>query len=234
MKIIGKILTKINHLFIYFQRLIYLIFLLRSKQLGLIDDWHYSIKREWVSKRKQFGLWDHFYQTHPKLSLNGVRPTVSRINNYKLTNYIDDDSVVLDIGCNTGFFSAYLSGFVKHIDAVELNKDVFAIATKTMNYLGISNISLFNTDIKKFKSSYKYDLVMSFAIHRWVGLDLVEYLSLLEDYKKEKGFLIIESHPEEQDKLTLKATVENSKFNIIARGVTDDHLGHLRDFYILN
>ena len=234
MRIIGKVLALINLLLLYFQRQIYLLYLLRSKQKGLIDDFHYAIKKEWVSTKKQFGLWDHFYQTHPKLNISGVRPTISRLNNYKLFDYINNHSVVLDIGCNTGFVSSYLSGFVKSIDAVEYNQEVFSIACKTIDYLSINNINLFNMDIKEFQSTEKYDLVMSFAIHRWVGLGIIEYLRLLESYKKEKGFVIIESHPDDVDKSSLREAITNSVLRIVSEGVTDDHLGHLRDFYILS
>lgn len=207
--------------------------MLRTKQKGLIDDFHYFIRKEWVKIIKDFGSWNYFYQTHPNLNISGVRPTISRINNYKLLSYINSESVILDIGCNTGFVSAYLSSFVKSVDAVEFNKEVFLIASRTINYLNINNVNLFNIDIKKFQSNYKYDLVMSFAIHRWVGLGIEEYLGLLEHFKKEKGFLIIESHPEEQDKLALKIALNNSRFETVAYGFTDDHLGNLRDFYIL-
>lgn len=233
MRIIGKVLSLINYLLIYLQRQIYLIFLLRSKQKGIIDDYHYFIKSEWVKSRKEFGLWDHFYQTHPKLNITGVRSTISRINNYKLLSYINKESVILDIGCNTGFVSSYLSDFVRSIDAVEYNKEVFLIAFRTINYLRIENVNLFNIDIKEFQCNYKYDLIMSFAIHRWVGLGINEYLEFLANFKKENGLVIIESHPDEQDKFSLKIAIEKSNFNIVSYGLTDDHLGYLRDFYIL-
>lgn len=233
MRIIGKVLPLINYLLVYLQRKIYLLYLWRGREKGLIDDYHYFVKKEWVSTEKEFGLWNHFYQTHPKLDINGVRPTISRINNYKLLNYINKESVILDIGCNTGFVSSYLSDFVQSIDAVEYNKDVFLIASKTIDYLKIINVNLYNIDIKEFQFKYKYDLVMSFAIHRWVGIEIDEYLVLLENFKKDKGFLIIESHPGDEDKLSLKRALTNSNLKIISEGVTDDHLGHLRDFYIL-
>lgn len=233
MRILGKVLILINYLLVYLQRKIYLLFLWRGREKGLIDDYHYFIKKKWVSTEKQFGVWNYFYQTHPKLDINGVRPTISRINNYKLLNYINNQSVVLDIGCNTGFVSSYLSSFVKSIDAVEYNKDMFLIASKTIDYLKIINVNLFNIDIKEFQCKYKYDLVMSFAIHRWVGIGIDEYLGLLENFKKDTGFLIIESHPNDEDKLSLKTALTNSKLKIVSEGITDDHLGHLRDFYIL-
>lgn len=234
MRIFGKGIALINSLLVYLQKQIFLLYLLRSKQKGLIDDFHYDIKKEWVSFKKHFGLWDHFYQTHPKLNISGVRPTISRLNNYKLFDYINNQSVVLDIGCNTGFLSSYLSSFVMSIDAVEYDQGIFSIATKTIDYLSINNIKLFNMDIKEFQCTRKYDLVMSFAIHRWVGIGIKEYLGLLMSFKKDKGLIIIESHPYDQDKLFLKEAIANSTLKKISEGVTDDHLGNLRDFYILS
>ncbi len=233
MRVIGRILTVLNRFLNFLQRRIYLLFLIRSKQKGLIDDYHYSIRRDWVNKPKQFGLWDYFYQTHPSININGVRPTVTRLNNYGIFEYINQDSTILDIGCNTGFISAYLSKYVKAIDAVEFDTDVFSIASRTMDYLSIKNVQLLNEDIKTFKSNKKYDLVMSYAIHRWVGMELMDYIQLLLSFKDASGFIIIESHIEESDKVNLRAALKSLDLKIISNGMTDDHLGHIREFFIL-
>jgi SAM-dependent methyltransferase len=233
MRVIGKILTVLNRFLIFLQRRIYLLFLIRSKQKGLIDDYHFSIRRDWVNKPKQFGLWDYFYQTHPSLNINGVRPTITRLNNYKIFEYINQGSTILDIGCNTGFISAYLSEYVKAIDAVEFDKDVISIAHRTMEYLSINNVQLFNEDIKTFKSNKKYDLVMSYAIHRWVGIELIDYVRLLLSFKDASGFIIIESHPDESDKANLRSALKSLDLKNISNGLTDDHLGYIREFFII-
>ena len=233
MRVIGRILSVLDRFLIFFQRKIYLLYLIRSKKKGLIDDFHFSIRRDWVNKPKQYGLWDYFYQTHPSLNINGVRPTVTRLNNYKIFEHINQDSTILDVGCNTGFISAYLSKYVKAIDAVEFDKDVISIARRTMEYLSINNVQLFNEDIKTFKSNKKYDLVMSYAIHRWVGIELIDYVRLLLSFKDASGFIIIESHPDASDIANLRSALKSLDLKIISNGLTDDHLGYIREFFII-
>lgn len=233
MKNIGKILLIIDGLSVFVRRRIYLLFLYNSYRKGIIDDFHYQIQRTWVIKRKRFGLWNNFYQTHPKLKFNGVRPTISRINNYKLLEYVDDKSIVLDIGCNTAFFSAYLSNFVQKIDAIEVDEDVLSIAINAIKYLEISNINLVSTDIMKFQSSTKYDLVMSFAVHRWVGISIEKYIELLLSFKNDSGLIIIESHSDDLDKASLSKAISSLNLEILFQGITDDHLGYVRDFYVV-
>jgi hypothetical protein len=53
MRVIGKKLTVLNRFLIFIQRMIYLLFLKRNKQKGLIDDYHFSIRRDWANKPKQ-------------------------------------------------------------------------------------------------------------------------------------------------------------------------------------
>ena len=154
-------------------------------------------------------------------------------SDYGIFEYINQDSTILDIGCNTGFISAYLSKYVKAIDAVEFDTNVFSIASRTMEYFSIKNVQLLNEDIKTFKSNKKYDLVMSYAIHRWVGMELIDYIQLLLSFKDASGFIIIESHIEESDKVNLRAALNSLDLKIVNNGITDDHLGHIREFFIV-
>ena len=52
MKILGKLLKWIDFMINIIQRKIYLLFLHRSKSLGLIDEFHFVIKSEWVKRGK--------------------------------------------------------------------------------------------------------------------------------------------------------------------------------------
>ena len=102
-----------------------------------------------------------------------------------------------------------------------------------MEYLSIKNVQLFNEDIKTFMSIKKYDLVMSYAIHRWVCIELIDYVKLLLSFKDASGFIIIESHPDESDIANLRATLNSLGLKIINNVITDYHLGHIREFFIV-
>lgn len=232
-KLIRIILDLINNLAIYIQRKTHLIFLYRRKQLNLIDEFHYSIMRDWVITKKTFGKWNLFYQTNPMIRVEGVRPTISRINNYRLLDYINNDSIVLDIGSNTGFLSFYLSSYVKEIDAVEIDKDLFLIAKKAKEYLSIQNVNLINQNVYECELR-SYDLVMSYAIHGWVDMEIETYIIFLKDHSKQNGYIIIESHNNIEDINNLKSALSNLKMNVHYTGISDDHLGNLRNFFIFN
>lgn len=71
-----------------------------------------KIRIKWMKSNPQFGSIEHFYQTHPKIGVPGLRPTLSRFKNYELMNLVNSDSDILDVGGNVGMFSSYVSQFV--------------------------------------------------------------------------------------------------------------------------
>lgn len=93
------------------------------------------------------------------------RPTLSRVNNYKIMDYIDTNTLKLDIGGNIGFFSSYLSWFVRGNDLIKINEDLVKLGELTKNYLALKNINFYCSDVRFFKPIQKYEFVLSFAIH---------------------------------------------------------------------
>jgi len=73
-----------------------------------------------------------FYQTHPSLLIRGVRPTISRFNNYGLYEHITPDTIAL-----TGGIVLYY----------------YKIAILTKEYLEIKNVELINVDINEFQTT---------------------------------------------------------------------------------
>lgn len=55
---------------------------------------------------------------------------------------IDDDSVVLDVGCATGYSTAVLAKIAAHVVAVESDKLLADMAVQTLQKLGIGNASV--------------------------------------------------------------------------------------------
>ena len=140
----------------------------------------------------RFGI--PFYQSSEELGISGSRDTVARFERYGLVDVLEEDMVVLDIGCNIGFFSMYTSRFVKHVDAFD-NKwgNVFSgwIARRA---LGLKNVRLFRSSVERFVASRQYDVVFSFAIHHWISLSFREYAQRLVSFVKPGGYLVFESH----------------------------------------
>lgn len=215
-------------------KIIFLIYFIEFKK-NKINRFEYNIMKILLSSFEEFG-WDRLYQTHPDINLIGSRPTLCRYNIYGLEKFLNKKSKVLDIGSNVGFFSLYVAGKVHSVDMVEINPKLFCICKKAKEYLKVSNVHIFNNDIKKFKPDKKYDAIFSFAVHGHVGTKLQEYIALLENLLDDNGIILIESHqikPNKFDMLETFLKEEQKKFKVIDEGVTDDNYGKIRKFYYL-
>ena len=201
---------------------------------GLISEIEYELRNEFLDEVEQFGT-DDFYQNYPPLKISGKRNSISRFKVYGMDRMLKKNYEILDIGGNIGFFSLYLSRFVKSIDLVEQNSHLTNIGKKLAEYENIENVKIINEDFKKFKTTRKYDLIMSLAIHRWVGTSLDKYLEKIHSHLKKEGLLLMESHIiycNEGDYLLPKLE-KNEKFEIIDKGDIDDHDGKYREFFWL-
>jgi cyclopropane fatty-acyl-phospholipid synthase-like methyltransferase len=183
---------------------------------------------------QQFGTTD-FYQNYPPLMISGKRDTLCRFNAYKLYEKVNYETTLLDIGGNIGFFSAYIAQFAKQIDIIEQNTNLTNVCKQLLAHEAINNVSVFNVDFKEFIPQNKYDIVMSLAVHKWVGLDFQEYLKKIHSVLKEGGFLLIESHLlfmlQGED---LESDLKGCEiFEMIEKGLIDDHEGTLREFFWL-
>lgn len=206
---------------------------LKYKQ-GMIPDFEYRLRKQFLKTNQQFGTTD-FYQNYPPLKISGKRDTLSRVRSYNIESKLSKDLTMLDIGGNIGFFSAYLSRFVKHIDIVEQNSKLVDVCRALLNHENIQNVNVFNSDFKKFVANHKYDVVMSLAIHKWVGLDLQDYLKSIHSLLTSGGLLLIESHLlfKLQGEMLQPELSKCTLFEIIERGEVDDHEGTLREFFWL-
>ena len=193
----------------------------------------YEIMKEFLLSSQEFGG-SYIYQTHPKINLKGERPTIGRYKIYNLEKYLKKDMEILDVGGNIGFFSLFVSNKVKHVDVVEHNPALMKICEKVKNKLKIENLTTYSQDIKKYQPDKKYDLIFSFAIHKWVGLELNEYIKLLFNLLKKDGIILIESHTLNRRTDGLEEFLKNNEdIKILEKGITDDHHGNLRKFFYI-
>lgn len=205
--------------------------LFRTNKISKIE---YELRKDFLKKTEQFGTTD-FYQNYPPLKMSGSRNTISRLKTYNLLSKVNKKMTALDIGGNICFFSIYLSKYLKHIDVVEQNKNLTDIGLKLMKYEKIKNVKIYNQDFKKFKSNKKYDLILSLAIHKWVGLTFEKYLNKISCFMHKDTLLLLESHAiYYNDGDYLKDKINNFNFlKIIDSGIVDDHNGISREFYFL-
>jgi len=201
---------------------------------GLISGIEYKLRKEFLKEVEQFGT-DNFYQNYPPLKISGKRDSLCRYKVYGLEKRLKKTWSILDIGGNIGFFSAFLSKFVKQVDIIEQNNKLTDIGKKLLEYENITNVNVKNLDFKSYDSKKKYDLIMSLAIHRWVGLELQEYLRKIHLLLKKGGLLLIESHiVYNKGGDNMSSSLRKSElFEVIEEGAIDDHEGQYREFFWL-
>jgi len=208
-------------------------------KIGHISKIEYTIRSmflKWVETKGHY----YPYQSYPPLNTRGQRPSASRIWNYWILKHISKQSNVLDIWWNVGFFSLYLSRFVKHVDVVEYAKYAADIWKYLQREEKIKNVEIINWDFWKYKTTKKYDLIMSFAVHWWVWIPFHDYMKRISDLLEKDWVFIIESHfiykgiSRKWDDGRLKEQIiENGIFEIIKEWISDDDNGVMRNFFIL-
>lgn len=201
---------------------------------NMITEFEYSLRRQFLKTNQQFGTTD-FYQNYPPLMISGKRDSLCRFRMYGLSERINSNTTLLDIGGNIGFFSAYVSQFVKHVDIVEQNKSLTQVCKQLLNHQAIENVDVYNADFKAFTPNKEYDMVFSLAIHKWVGLDFQDYLKKIHSYLKTDGLLLMESHLlfslQGED---LEPDIKKcDSFELIEKDQIDDHEGGIREFFWL-
>ncbi len=136
------------------------------------------------------------YQSFPRLGIIGERDTEKRIEMYRLFDYIDEHTELLDIGCNYGFLDMALSSRIKGITALDFSDEMISMAQKVSELLNISNIVFASGDYNEFQKSipdHSYDAVFSFAVHIWLNISPEEYAAQLFRILRNKGFVFFES-----------------------------------------
>ena len=154
---------------------------------------HKSLNKSFHRYSKEFGR-GKFYQGLKSIFIEGQRPTEERFKAYGMKKFLKKNFRVLDIGSNCGFFSLYVSQFVKSVDGIEKDPHMAEVANKTKKYLKVKNCAFYRSAFEEFRLGKKYDCIMSFAVHSRVGHSLEGYLGMLDRILNKNGILVIESH----------------------------------------
>lgn len=156
---------------------------------------HKSLNVIFHEYSKQIGSIERgiFYQGLKSISIRGQRPTEQRFKVYGIEKYLKKNYKVLDIGSNCGFFSLYVSKFVKYVDGIEMDHYLVEIGNKVKKYLKIKNCTFYISTFEQFITNKKYDFIMSFAVHRRVNYSLEKYMGMLHKMMNKNRCLIIES-----------------------------------------
>lgn len=163
-----------------------------------------------------------FYQGFEEINIDGCRPTEKRFERYQIDKYLTKDIMALDIGCNCGFLTLFLSRFLNYIDGVELNPHLVKIAEDTKNYLKITNADFFASSFEDFEIEKKYDLVFSLANDETIDgntkFTFKEYVDKILNLLTDEGYLMFETvSPDTYEPRLFKPKLEilSSAFSIL-------------------
>jgi len=138
-----------------------------------------------------------FYQGFEEIKIDGCRPTEKRFERYNIEKYLTKEKNALDIGCNCGFFTLFVSRFLSNIDGVELNPYLIEISNDTKQYLQNSNTNFYSSSFENFSVLKKYDVIFSLANDETIDgntkFTFKEYIDKICDLLNPNGFLIFET-----------------------------------------
>ena len=141
---------------------------------------------------------DYPYQGMERLGISGIKPTEERLARYDIAEYLETSGRVLDIGSNNGFLALALAASVAHVDGLEFNPYLVAMANLAKQHLGVHNASFLLGDFVDFETSESYDAVCSLANHCTIdgnlSLAFERYIAKVFSLLKPGGMLFFESH----------------------------------------
>jgi protein-L-isoaspartate(D-aspartate) O-methyltransferase len=73
---------------------------------------------------------------------------------------VQDNELILEIGTGSGYLTACLAKLGRHVDTVDINEDLTAMAEKNLQALGINNVNLSTGDASKgWQQKRNYDVI---------------------------------------------------------------------------
>jgi tetratricopeptide (TPR) repeat protein len=154
---------------------------------------HRDVLQLFGESRQDFGDFGMLYQAYEPLRIPGHRPAQERYGIYRLDEVLQENSQVLDIGCNAGFLSLLCAQTVAHVDAFDIEASLVAIGERVRRHLELQNVHFSTCGFHDFKTDRRYDLIFSFAVHHWIGLPMSQYAARLDQLLAPGGVIVFES-----------------------------------------
>lgn len=167
-----------------------------------LDSLHKKLQNHIYDQKKNWSSFVYsqtkgFYQGFDEIKLDGCRPTEKRFARYKIEKYLSKNQNALDIGCNCGFLTIFISRYVNHIDGVELNPYLISIGKDTQDFLKINNVDFYALSFENFETSLKYDVIFSMANDNTIDgntkFTINEYIEKIRNLLKDYGLLMWET-----------------------------------------
>jgi len=90
---------------------------------------------------------------------------------------IHEEDLILEIGTGSGYLTACLAALGRHVDSVDINEDLTAMAEKNLNALNINNVNLSSGDASKtWEQKCSYDVIVISAAMETIPLSYKKLL----------------------------------------------------------
>ncbi|PCJ57933.1 MAG: hypothetical protein COA65_08720 [Rhodospirillaceae bacterium] len=121
------------------------------------------------------------------------RSIPDRVKDYGLLDYVTKDSIVLDLGCNRGFFGVFLSPHIQHYLGIDSDKNQIDYGVREIQSCSITNCNLAHQNFKCLNQ--KFDIILCLAFHIYVDMPMEEFGKCLISMLNPNGHLFLEGHP---------------------------------------
>jgi len=161
-----------------------------AKNADLIEAYH-------AGGTRHVGRNGGLYQTVPQLGIPGRRDSRLRFRAYGLADLVKPTDRVLDIGCNCGAMAAAVAPLCRKVNGIDNDAASIAIARQIADRLDLRNVEFDCADADEVLpeiAAAAYNVVLSFAAHRWIRTALDEYGRRCDRILKPGGLCVFESH----------------------------------------
>lgn len=93
-----------------------------------------------------------------------IRKDERRIINDLISQHITKNDSVLEVGCGTGYYTAYLAQRCKDLTAIDLCEKMVQVTGRKIKRMNLRNVSLETADINKFNPKKKFDKVFCIGV----------------------------------------------------------------------
>ena len=90
---------------------------------------------------------------------------------------VQDEDLILEIGTGSGYLTACLAKLGRHVDSVDINEDLTAMAEKNLQALNIDNVNLSTGDASRtWEQKQNYDVIVISAAMKSIPQSYKELL----------------------------------------------------------
>ena len=165
-----------------------------------LADLHSRIEAIWASYRDDelevaFGDYGLPYQAFEPLYLPGTRPSIQRLDTYRIRHHLAPGGRALDIGCNHGYLLLGLADHLSQGEGFEISRACVEIGQTAAAHLGKHHIQLRQQTFEDFlkEKPERFNLVIACAVHRWIKMPLEKFGEILRELTLPDGIVLVES-----------------------------------------